>query len=320
MKQTFTPVIDGEGYIDKTNKLYEKISQVSKNISYLDIYNIVDVVTDKNTLSAKISALTPNSSLVINTDPFYLNLDFYNTGDIILKNTTGEAVHISAQPGGIYFPVKIEQIEGGTTYQISYKYSQSKPDVGSSAAVNTSQEVPKPAETISFNNIKAQDVESSYVYGIWQSMNQTDVSTLTANFPIYRFTIENNEEIIQPQIQFWLVDDNKNPKEQLFVDFDLLNEGTQWKITIVSPGLSLDYNIEQQLAQYDSYEELSTEWGQGRTQDLLSALGEFGIKRTTPYGTWFDIIKEGWGSMTNEQRYQVCKCFDYTPSVFIKVK
>jgi hypothetical protein len=53
---------------------------------------------------------------------------------------------------------------------------------------------------------------------------------------------------------------------------------------------------------------------------LLSALWEFGIERTTPYDTWFDIIKEGWSSMTNEQRYQVCKCFDYTPSVFIKVK
>ena len=81
----------------RLNELNNKIDSVKKQITYLDVYNIIDTVTDKNTFNAKVNALMNNSSLVINTTPFFVNNKLYKTGDIILKNNYGDIVHIKSQ-------------------------------------------------------------------------------------------------------------------------------------------------------------------------------------------------------------------------------
>ena len=73
-------------YSTQLSDLNNEINSVKKQITYLDVYNITDTVTDKNTFNAKVNALMNNSSLVINTTPFFINDKLYNTGDIILKN------------------------------------------------------------------------------------------------------------------------------------------------------------------------------------------------------------------------------------------
>ena len=155
----------GEGnYITRTNELYERISKVSKEINYLDLYNIVDVVTDKTTVRAQINNLTPNSSLVINTEPFYINSDFYNTGDIILKNSIGRVIHIPAQPGGIYFPASIRSSNG--TYQIEYQYYGQEPQESPISTPANTDSIQTPSKKITFTNLEAQDPSNSYIYGI----------------------------------------------------------------------------------------------------------------------------------------------------------
>ena len=66
-------------------------------------------VEAKEFFNAKVNALPPNSSLVINADEFSSDGVSYSRGDIILKDAYSRVVHIKSQTGGVYFPVKIEQ-------------------------------------------------------------------------------------------------------------------------------------------------------------------------------------------------------------------
>ena len=126
LKDNLSPA---DSYSVRLNEIYEKIHEVKRQISYFDVYNVVDVVVDKDTFSAKVAALPLNSSLVVNCDEsFYNNDKLYSRGDIIFKINTGENVHIKSQTGGVYYPSRLTQ--DGPNFTIEYNYSASEPANG----------------------------------------------------------------------------------------------------------------------------------------------------------------------------------------------
>ena len=102
-----TKAANAADFQTQIDNLNTKLNSVAKNLTYFDFYNIVDVTVNKNNFSAQVNALTPNTSLIINSEPFFLNDVYYNTGDIIFKSSNSNIVHIKAQTGGIYYPNKI---------------------------------------------------------------------------------------------------------------------------------------------------------------------------------------------------------------------
>ena len=161
--KTFTFEAANEAdFSTRLSALNNKIDSVKKQITYLDVYNITDTVTDKNTFNAKVNALMNNSSLVINTTPFFINDKLYNTGYIILKNNYEDLVNIKAQTGGIFYPSSI--IKDGNNYAIKYEFSESSPsEKTSTAEVNTTAIL---AKQITFTNLTSIDNNGNYVYGI----------------------------------------------------------------------------------------------------------------------------------------------------------
>ena len=128
MKNTKTfslPASKRDDYQKQLRILEESIGEINKQISYLDVYNIVAVCENKDTFAAQVNALTANSSLVINTEGFYWNEERYETGDIILKIADGTPIHIRAQTGGIYYPSKVT--ENSTGLDLTYTFSPIKP-------------------------------------------------------------------------------------------------------------------------------------------------------------------------------------------------
>ena len=215
---------DETNYINAITELRQELSKVSKNISYLDIYNIIDVVEDKNDLSAKMSSLTNNSSLVINTEPFDLLGTTYNTGDIILKLASGKTIHIKAQAAGLFYPSELASDENGN-YTLIYNYSSVAPL--DQRIKQTKYD--KPYTTMSFT-VEGSSEQVS-IYGIWAPMieikNENQTITQMEYF-IDQYEI--NGATVQPQIQFWVCDEEGNSVEQIYIDFLMLPENNKWHI------------------------------------------------------------------------------------------
>lgn len=193
-----------EEYGKALQAINNKIDEIGKTITYLDVYNIVDVVTDYTKLPAQINSLPNNSSLVINAPSFVLNEETYKTGDIILKLYNGTNIHIRAQAGGIFYPSSLITKDGGKNYTLQYSFSPSEPVEGSSTGTL--------AKTISFENIKT-DNSNKTIYGIFEEFGKTGS---------YYFDAITS---VQPQIQFW-------KDEEIFCDFILTLTNNQYKVTV----------------------------------------------------------------------------------------
>lgn len=223
-----TNAADFQTQIDNLNT---KLDNVAKNLTYFDFYNIVDVTVNKNNFSAQVNALTPNTSLIINSEPFFLNNVYYNTGDIIFKSSNSNIVHIKAQTGGIYYPNKITF--ENNSYSIEYKYTPTQPATGSSTDVDVSienQAANGAAEIIKFNGLINSD--QGNIYGLWRKFNDGINDGI---FDIYyKNNQDNQDNKIQPYIKFYLYDkeNNKGP-EEICLDYKLKVENDKWKVEIV---------------------------------------------------------------------------------------
>lgn len=185
----FNTVVSGGDYQKRLNELDQAIASVKKNITYLDTLNIIDAVTDKKNFAAQMNALTPNSSLVINTEPFNEGGVNYSRGDIILKDASDIIHHIPGQSGGLYYPKKITQPD--TTkmnYNIEYKFINAIPTEKSTSA-EVGSEVSNAAQSITFSGLTGGDASNSHIYGSWCKLNE--FSAVSS---------------IEPMIEFYLTD------------------------------------------------------------------------------------------------------------------
>ena len=223
-----TKTANARDFQTQIDNLNTKLDNVAKNLTYFDFYNIVDVNVNKNNFSAQVNALTPNTSLIINSEPFFLNDVYYNTGDIIFKSSNNNIVHIKAQTGGIYYPYKISLIDN--SYSIQYKYTSTQPAVGTEKTTGVSIQgvdhtIDNAAYTITFNGITNSN--QGIIYGLWRAFND-------GIFEIYyKDSKDNQDNIIQPYIKFYLYDEEKNiGPEEICLDYILKVENNKWKIEI----------------------------------------------------------------------------------------
>ena len=221
-----TKAANAADFQTQIDNLNTKLNNVAKNLTYFDFYNIVDVTVNKNNFSAQVNALTPNTSLIINSEPFFLNDVYYNTGDIIFKSSNSNIVHIKAQTGGIYYPNKITLSDN--SYSIQYKYTSTQPETNTIKDVDVSiegQTAGGAAYTINFNKITNSNQGS--IYGLWREFND-------GIFDIYyKNNQDNQNNRIQPYIKFYLYDKEHNiGPEEICLDYTLKVENDKWKVEI----------------------------------------------------------------------------------------
>ena len=179
--------------------------------------------------------MTKNSSLVINTPPFQEQGEYYNTGDILLKNNQDKIVHIAAQAGGVYYPSQLIKKDGN--YDITYTYNSSAPTTDGETADDNGKV--KFAKSLTFP-LAIQDQTGNYIYGLW--LKSENNHSFSFKIETYTKKIESSDETIdikiQPQVQFWLCadDEGNQPIEQVYIDY-ILSEYKEksvdyWKITL----------------------------------------------------------------------------------------
>ena len=221
-----TKAANAADFQTQIDNLNTKLNSVAKNLTYFDFYNIVDVTVNKNNFSAQVNALTPNTSLIINSEPFFLNDVYYNTGDIIFKSSNSNIVHIKAQTGGIYYPYKITKSNDSNSYSIEYKYTSTQPNTKTSTSATVGTAIKDGAkEIIQFTGITSSD--QSIIYGLWREFND-------GIFDIYyKNNQDNQDNRIQPYIKFYLYDKEHNlGPEEICLDYTLKVENGKWKVEI----------------------------------------------------------------------------------------
>lgn len=236
-----------ENYGKVLKDLDDKIEAVKKQISYFDTYNITTVVTDSALFASQLNALPLNQALVINCASFSDGSGTYTTGDVLLKLSNGQVVHIKSQTGGIYYPSEIEK--SGELYSIKYSFSSTSPkqsDPESSVDVKTSSTssdeitIATLAPSIKFNNLIPADSDNSYIYGIWDQLKATEGSTeINYSFKSYWFEKEESTspELIKPFIQIFMCDEDALPSEQVYTEYTLTaptTVGGDWVVTVGS--------------------------------------------------------------------------------------
>lgn len=192
--KTFKIAATESAYQERLNELDQAISNVKKNITYLDTLNIVDAVINSDNFAAQVNALTPNSSLVVNTEPFNEGGINYSRGDIILKDANDIIHHIPGQQGGIYYPNSI--IPDGSNYNIKYKFTAEAP-VGDDVAVEVGSVISSPAPNITFTGLTGGEVSNSFIYGNWCKLNEFEVRS------------------IEPMIEFYLTDTSSSSQSEI---------------------------------------------------------------------------------------------------------
>lgn len=197
-------------YQERLNELDQAISNVKKNITYLDTLNIIDAVIDKKNFAAQINALTPNSSLVINTEPFNEGGVNYSRGDIILKDASDIIHHIPGQSGGLYYPKKITQPDAeAMNYNIEYTFINAIPPTGVvSVAVGEEIKIEDAKQNIEFSGIGGGKAEDSFIYGYCGALGNSHIIPNITQIPN-----------VDPIIEFYFMDNSGSPKERVEIEY-----------------------------------------------------------------------------------------------------
>ena len=220
MSQTFiSKGKTDESFQNQINILNNKVDGVAKNLTYFDFYNITSVVTEKQNFSTQVTNLMPNSSLVINCEPFFINDEYYNTGDIVFKTSNSTIAHIKAQTGGIYYPVKISKNTDDNSFSLTYKYSSSRPNTGTQDKVGINEPA-NMSDTITFTGLTTK-MQSS-IYGLWgeykslQSFNAfvKDGTPIQPYIKFYFYDGKYQEEVC---IDYKIELDETNPEDKKWI-------------------------------------------------------------------------------------------------------
>ena len=176
------------------NELNNQLASIRKDVTYLDVYNIVDTVVSQENLQAQINALTPNSSLVINRAPFQSNGVNYSRGDIVLKNVHGEVIHVPGSTGGLYYPKQVTADKEGN-YTIQYQFTPRDPIIGASTTASSLisgvWNVDSVTEYIDFPLTTATTATTNRIYGQEKLISQDGLK------------INNFNKSIPPMIEFY---------------------------------------------------------------------------------------------------------------------
>lgn len=172
-----------------------KLDEIKKEISYWDIYNIQETLYYKEDFHEKLTALQPNSSLVINTTSFTEvfndnNQTFYR-GDLIVRDKYGVDHYVPAANSGVYVPT-METEENNTNLKITYNFNTNAP-TEDGKYISYSQQI----KTLTGENSKTYGFSIPGTYNSSSNFYPFDVikDGNKPIVPVIKFFDKNNQEV-----------------------------------------------------------------------------------------------------------------------------
>jgi hypothetical protein len=200
---------------DALDALSNSIEEVGKELTYLDLYNIVDSIDAKDDFYVKTNLLVNNSAVVINTPNFILDNIVYKTGDIVLKTAKGKLVHIKAQAGGLYYPSQIQPVGNSGEYNLIFRYASNTTEEevdgegnSNNQPVEVGDSIAQPFKTITFTGVGVDNTDTT-VYG--------EEFTIDSEYT-FKINKKDNETIV-PLIKLFMTSDGE--REEVITEFVL---------------------------------------------------------------------------------------------------
>lgn len=208
---SFTPikkVSTKDGFQEQINTLQEQLNNCTRDITALDAYHIVTSVDDLDNLESTLSRLVPGEACVINAP----STAEYKMGDIIIKKSAIETIHIKAFDTGVYYPSKVEKNETTGNIEVTYQFSKNAP---------SNKEGSVPQESYTFN-IPTTDNNILY-YSFGGSTNEAEITAAGQSIVIQGAA--NKTPTSRPIIRFYYYPDKtKQDKEEILLSYKMTTE------------------------------------------------------------------------------------------------
>lgn len=218
---TFTPikkVSTKDGFQEQINTLQEQLNKCTREITALDAYHIVTSVDDLDNLESTLNRLVPGEACVINAP----STAEYKIGDIIIKKSAIETIHVKAFDTGVYYPSKVEKNTTTGNIEVTYKFSQNAP---------SDKEGSEPQESYQFT-IPTPDNNVLY-YSFGGSTNESE--PLTSGDSVTIQGAANKAPTSRPIIRFYYYPDTTKPdKEEILLSY---------KMTATTSGNITNYTV-----------------------------------------------------------------------------
>ena len=205
---TFTPikkVSTKDGFQEQINTLQEQLNKCTREITALDAYHIVTSVDDIDNLEATLNRLVPGEACVINAP----STAEYKMGDIIIKKSAIETIHVHAFDTGVYYPSKVEKNSTTGNIEVTYTFSQNAPSdkEGSEPQKNYTFKIDTPNNNVLY-------------YSFGGTTNEVEI-TATGQ-PIDIQGSANESLTSRPIIRFYYYPDKtKQDKEEIFLSYTM---------------------------------------------------------------------------------------------------
>lgn len=218
---TFTPikkVSTKDGFQEQINTLQEQLNKCTRDITSLDAYHIVTSVDNLDNLESTLSRLVSGEACVINAP----STAEYKMGDIIIKKSAIETIHVKAFDTGVYYPSKVEKNSSTGNIEVTYTFSQNAP---------SDKEGSEPKKTYTFE-IPTTDNNVLY-YSFGGSTNESE--NLTQGSSVVIQGAANKTPTSRPIIRFYYYPDKtKQDKEEIFLSY---------KMTVATSGNVTNYTV-----------------------------------------------------------------------------
>ena len=205
---TFTPikkVSTKDGFQEQINTLQEQLNKCTREITALDAYHIVTSVDDLDNLESTLNRLVPGEACVINAP----STAEYKMGDIIIKKSAIETIHVKAFDTGVYYPSKVEKNTTTGNIEVTYTFSQNAP---------SDKEDSEPKKAYTFT-IPTPDNNVLY-YSFGGSTNESEA--LTSGDSVTIQGSANKALTSRPIIRFYYYPDTtKQDKEEILLSYKM---------------------------------------------------------------------------------------------------
>lgn len=196
--------------------LNNKLTQATKRVNALDFYRITNVVNDSSNFATAVTALTPNTGLIINTPTFTAPDNItYSRGDVVFKYNDLSVTKISAERGGIFYPAKLTKDSNNNNYIFQYNFTSAQPSIETTKTVLPNSNVWDATDAANYKKIEFRNLTS-----ITPTILYNEVWTHPENVNELHFAAQRvSNKLVQPNIKMFVK--TSNFMEDVYCDYTL---------------------------------------------------------------------------------------------------
>ncbi len=173
------------------NEINQKLNDVTRQVSFWDVYNITQVLLSDNDLASKLALLNSGEAAIVNANILNDGKDNHYRGDIAYRQMDGTLIWIPAENKGIYKPTF--QYENGNI-KVSYSYESAVPE--------------EEGSPIYSNYLTMQTNQHGYLtegpfLTLSSGNNYIDIDKQTVTFYIDEQTVAS--DFLRPVVRFYLI-------------------------------------------------------------------------------------------------------------------